>query len=315
VLRRVFIAALVLIALFTSRRALAEPQRATIGIYVNQVANLDLKANTFTIDFWLWFRAAPQPSSPIDTFEVIDGRINSKTNIIKKVLANGEHYAAARVNATIHRQWDLRRYPFDDHDLEVAIEDADLDATRCIFVIDAESSGKDPNVVVSGWDIEDLQHDVSAHYYPSNYGDLSIAPGPETRYSRYVARLHARRRGSARFLKVAFPLLVSVVIAWCAFFVRPKDAGPKVAVSVGALFAAAAGTVAINSQLPDINYATVIDLTVFLSLGMISVSLLATVASLSLHYAGKETMHRRVDTVCGALFPLVFALLLFLIVR
>ena len=37
----------------------------------------------------------------------------------------------------------------------------------------------------------------------------------------------------------------------------------------GALFAAAAGTVALNAQLPDLEYATLTDKTVFISLGMI----------------------------------------------
>ncbi len=312
---RLFALALVVALLLTPRRASAAAEPVTVGIYVNQVASIDLKNNAFTVDFWVWFRGPHRATSPLDSFELIDGRVNSKANVIKKTLANGQDYAAMRVNATIHRHWDLRRYPFDDHDLEIAIEDADLDATRSVFVPDPESQGKDPDVVVSGWDLEGFDHRVDTHLYHSNYGDTSIADSAETRYSRYVVVLHAKRRGSARFLKVAFALLIAVLVSWCAFFIRPKDASPRVSVSVGALFAAAAGTLAINSQLPDVNYATLTDKTVFLCLGMICLSLVGTVASLSLHYLGREADHRRLDKIGAVVFPLLFFALFFGVVR
>jgi len=307
----VLLTALVLL----SSPARAEAQRTTIGVYVVQVNGIDLKSNSFTVDFWLWFRSAERATSPIDAFEIVDGRVTSKTNVIKKTLPDGQQYAAARISATIHRQWDLHKYPFDDHELEIVIEDQDLDTTQSLYVSDPTSQGKDPGVQVSGWEIEGFETRIEDHAYGSNYGDTSMAAGADARFSRFVAKLPARRHGMARFLKIAFPLFVSVFIAWCAFFIRPKDAGPRVAVSVGALFAAAAGTVAINSQLPDINYATTTDRTVFLSLGMISLSLLATVAALGFHYLDNTFMHRRVDRAGALAFPVVFALLLVFVVR
>jgi hypothetical protein len=300
---------------FPRRAVAAEPQRTTIGIYVVQVGSIDLKNNNFAVDFWIWFRGPHRDTSPIDSFEIVDGRVHSKGPVVKKQLEGGLDYAAVRISATIHRQWDLHRYPFDDHDLEIAIEDSDLDVGRSVFIPDHQSQGMDPAVVVAGWDLVGFEHEVGVHRYPSNYGDTSIATAAEASYSRYVVRMHARRTGAARFLKVAFPLFVAVLAAWCAFFIRPKDSGPRVAVSVGALFAAAAATVAINSQLPDISYATVSDRTVFLSFGMIAWSLLATVAALSFHYGGKEVTHRRIDAMGAATFPVVFALLLIFLVR
>lgn len=315
VIQRLLTLTVVAFTLFIAPVARAEPQRATVGVYVDQVASIDLKNNAFTIDFWLWFRTAPHTMSPLDTFELIDGRINSKTNVIKKVLPSGEDYAAVRVNATIHSQWDLHNYPFDDHELEIAIEDSDLDATRAVFVADVQNQGVDPGVAVSGWNIEGFDHELSEHLYHSNYGDTSIAANPETHFSRYVARVHARRHGASRFLRVIFPLLVAVLSAWCAFFIRPKDASPRVSVSIGALFASAAATIAINSQLPDITYATISDKTVFLALGMIAISLISTVGALSFHYAGNEAAHRRLDKTGGALFPVFFLVALVFIVR
>lgn len=302
------------VALLGSRLALAETQHTTVGIYVNQVSSFDLKGNAFTVDFWIWFRSTGSATSPLETFEVIGGRINSKSNVIKKVLPNGEDYAAVRVNATIHRQWDLRRYPFDDHDLEIAVEDGDAELARSVYVADARNEGMDPAVGVAGWRIDGFDHVLDEHRYSSNYGDTSIGGNGESRFSRYVLRLHARRHGSARFLKIAFPLFVSVLAAWCAFFIRPKDASPRIGVAVGALFAAAAATVAINNQLPEIDYATIADKTVFVTFSMIGISLVASVIVLALHYAGREPEHRRVDKLGALLFPALFAGLLLWVV-
>lgn len=311
-----FLATLVaVVVLFFARPAAAAQEQMTVGIYVTQVATVDLKSNSFTTEFWIWFRGPKRATSPLDAFELIDGKVNSKTNVIKKTLADGQEYAAARINATIHRQWDLHQYPFDDHDLIITVEDSDLDVARSVYAPDTASQGIDPDVVVSGWEINGFDSRLETHLYHSNYGYTSISDTAEPRYSRYVVSLHAKRKGSARFLKVAFALLIAVLVAWCAFFIRPKDASPRVSVSVGALFAAAAGTVALNSQLPDVPYATLTDRLVFSCLAMIGVSLIGTVASLSLHYAGKEAAHRRLDKIGALAFPLLFLVLFLTFVR
>ncbi len=289
--------------------------RIKVGAYVNQVSALDLKGNQFTVDFWLWFVCKGCTTSAVDSFDVVGARINSKTSIIRKTLPSGEEYASVRVNATIHSQWDLKRYPLDDHDLEIRIEDSELDETKRIFLTDAENQGTDPELGVAGWEIAGFSAGVLPHRYLSNYGDTSIAKNAESRFSRYAFVIHAKRSGLARFLKVTFPLLVSVIVAWCAFFVRPKDASPRVAISVGALFATAAATVAMNSQLPEINYVTLADKVVFSSLGMISISLLATVVSLSLHYRNREKDHHKIDRIGAIVFPILYVTLLVAVVR
>ncbi len=79
---------LAVLSLFTSP-ARAATQRTTIGVYVVQVNGIDLKNSSFTVDFWLWFRSAARATSPIDAFEIVDGRVTSKTNVIKKTLPDG----------------------------------------------------------------------------------------------------------------------------------------------------------------------------------------------------------------------------------
>ncbi|MFO0595202.1 MAG: hypothetical protein U0228_07855 [Myxococcaceae bacterium] len=289
------------------------PTPVTVGVYVVQVNSIDLKTNSYTVDFWLWFRSKGRDQSPLDAFEIMDGRVTSKTNVIKKKQPDGYDYAAARINAVVHQQWDLHRFPFDDHELELSIEDAEFDVKTVNFVPDAVNQGVDPGVKVSGWEVTGLKAEVTPHSYHSNYGDTALGTNVDTQFSRYTVKIQAERRGVARFFKTVFALLISVLASWCAFFIRPKDASPRVSVSVGALFAGAAGTIALGTQLPDLNYPTVADKVVYLCLSMILLSLAGTVRSLGLHYQQQEAKYLAFDKRGALLFPIFFAVMLLII--
>ncbi len=184
-----------------------------------------------------------------------------------------------------------------------------------MYVPDGANEGVDPDVSVAGWRVARFGHALENHVYRSNYGDTTLATGSESHYSRYVFKVDLERTGTSRFFKVFFGLFMATLVAWCAFFIRPKDASPRVSVSVGALFAAAAITISLNAQLPDLGYVTLVDRMVFLTLGMILLSMFGTVLALSLHYAGKEPLHRRVDRIGAVVYPIAYVVLLLVTVK
>ncbi|MDH4443834.1 MAG: hypothetical protein QE267_01750 [Akkermansiaceae bacterium] len=290
----------------------SQPTPIYTGIYINQISGIDFKANQFNADFWIWFRWKGEGPAPLDTFEIIGGHVTSKSSVIRKKLDDGFEYESARVTATIAKPWDLRMFPFDNHDLAISIEDTEQESDKAVFVADHQNQGVDPDVVVSGWHVAGHDHKLVDHVYNSNYGDTSLATGTKSHYSRYSFIVKLARGGSGRFFKFFFGLFVATLVAWCAAFIRPKDSSPRVSVSVGALFAASAVTVSINSQLPDTGAITLADRMIFISLGMILLSLFGTVSALTLHYMDKEQAHRRLDQTSLTLFPLLYVALLFL---
>lgn len=286
------------------------PERIAVGAYVTMIHAVDLKAGQFGVDFWLWFRWSGQGTSPLDSFEIVGGRVLARSNVIRKSLPDGGEYASARISATIQQAWDLSAFPFDDHTLRIRIEDSERDALMAVYVADADNAGVDPDVRVTGWRVVGHEDAVTEQVYRSNYGDTSLPTGTHTRYSRYVFSARLARDGAGRFFKFFAGLFIATLAAWCAFFIRPKDSGPRVSVSVGALFAAAAVTIAINNQLPDVGYLTFADEMVFLSLSMILVSLIGTVWALSLHYREREAAHRRLDRIGALAVPILYVAIL-----
>ncbi len=301
----------------TPSRAQDAPAVETIhvGTYLNQITGIDLKNNAFGVDFWIWFRWRDATLKPAETFEIIGGRILSRSTFIRKEFDGGVHYAACRVAATITKYWDLSRYPFDDHTLVIRIEDAEIDETRGLYIVDVANCGVDEEVTLAGWSIAGCRHDVARRRYTTNYGDTSLATGAESWYSRYTLSIDVARTGRARFFKVFFGLFMATLVSWCGFFIRAKDPGARVSVSVGSLFAAAAVMVSLNNSLPDSNVITLGDQLIFLSLGMILVSLLGSVTAVTLNYLERDLTSRRIDRVAAVLFPTVYLAALWLLVR
>jgi len=51
------------------------------GVYINQIFEVSLKDNRFSVDFYVWFRWLGDDINPLESFEVVNGRIDSKESI------------------------------------------------------------------------------------------------------------------------------------------------------------------------------------------------------------------------------------------
>lgn len=303
--------ALILITSLSRAYGAEAPIPVTIGVYVVQITGVDLKNSAFTMDFYLWFRWKGDTIKPQDTWEIANGRVLSKSAVSFKKLGD-ENYAFLRVNAQISHLWDLHDYPLDRQLMKLSIEDSENESQKLIYVADGRNSALNPGIRVAGWQIGDSTASVQTTTYDTNYGDTSLPTGNMSTYSRFVFSVAMSRPGVGRFLKVFFPLIVATLISWLAFWMAPTYAAPRVSIGVGALFAAAAASLAINNALPDTNIVTMADRLIILSLATIFATCLLTVRALLLSGAGRTQAQQRSDHISGYVFPLLYALILYL---
>ena len=117
----------------------AQPAEVVVGSYVNKIQDLNFKDNRYTLDFFLWFRWKPQGAladyKPLDSVEIINGRIDGKTSIVEKKIGD-LNYASARITATMAETWELAAFPFDAHPLNVFLEDSVHPTGELVFVAD-----------------------------------------------------------------------------------------------------------------------------------------------------------------------------------
>ncbi len=257
----------------------AEPKLTlvTIGTYVNQIPTMSVKENRFQADFYVWFRWTGD-LKPYESFELANGRIESRQLVLKE-LKTGEHYAVLRCQATIIRFWDLRRFPFDDHRLSLEIEDSASEDHLLRYVADAENSALSPELQLPGWQPSGGAATVDAHVYKTNYGDLTLPKGAESRYSRFTFSFDAKRFGPGPFFKLFFALWVAVLIAMLSLFILPSEGGPRLGFGVGAIFASVGASYVISNNLPTTAFLTTAEKVNVLTVACVFVTLACSVYS------------------------------------
>ena len=100
-----------------------------IGTYVNQINSMSLKDEKVQVDFHIWFRWKGDDLKPLETFDLTNGDVDAKEDIYQAT-SGGFHYAVCRCLATIQKQWNVRDFPLDNHDITIELEDADQEEEK-----------------------------------------------------------------------------------------------------------------------------------------------------------------------------------------
>ncbi|KAA0677859.1 hypothetical protein [Roseomonas genomospecies 6] len=285
----------------------AEPAKVFVGTYVNQITGVNLRDNQVNVDFYVWFRWDDDSLNPLESFELMNGRIESRTPTPIRKLKD-TNYGQARVQAVLNQPWDVSRFPLDSQTIRLVIEDSDMTADRIVYVADTDNSTIDPDVDVSGYDLSSNAATVSAHRYRTNYGDITLPKNHESVYSRYTHSITLERPDSIYYIKTFSTIFISSLVAFLAFLVKPVDLDPRFGLGIGALFAVVACYFVIASDLPRSSGFTLSDRVNLASMGMIFLSLMQSAVSLMIYErnAAKSLM---LDRVCLVLFPVAYGLM------
>lgn len=293
--------------------AVVAPTRVYVGVYVNNIREVNLKNNQYVVDLWLWFRWKGKEVNPPESFEVINGNSEIISGPIKDTVA-GWNYSAVRLLSTVAQAFDVSNFPLDNHVLELSIEDGAHESHELVFKPDSENSRIEGGIVIQGWDVMEMTTNVSTHEYLSNYGDISLPTDNLALHSRFTASISLERPGPLYFFKLFWGLFISTLIGFLAFFIRPTLLDARFGVSVGSLFAAVGSSYVVSSALPDVNQVTLTDRLVMLSVGFVFITLIESVISLRLATNGREHTSRRLDRFAALVFCSGYLILCVLVI-
>ncbi|MDQ2105807.1 ligand-gated ion channel [Azospirillum isscasi] len=283
------------------------PAKVVVGTYVNQITGVNLRDNQVNVDFYVWFRWDDDALNPLETFELMNGRIESRTPTPIRKLKD-TNYGQVRVQAVLNQPWDVTRFPLDRQTIRLVIEDSDMTADNIVYVADTDNSTIDPDVDVSGYDLTGNAATVTAHRYRTNYGDITLPKNHESVYSRYTHSITLERPDSVYYIKTFSTIFISSVVAFLAFLVKPVDLDPRFGLGIGALFAVVACYFVIASDLPRSSGFTLSDRVNLASMGMIFLSLMQSAVSLMI-YERNAAKSILLDRVCLVLFPVAYGLM------
>jgi len=307
--RRALTTALCSLILLATVGARAEPAEVIVGTYVNKIQDVSFRENRYVVDFYIWFRWKPEGPladyKPLESFEIMNGRVDGKTSVVEKKIGD-VNYASARITATINENWDLARFPFDWHRTGLRIEDSSLTALDLIFVPDKTNSRLGDEIDLAGWTAANFDSSVQSRVYQTNYGDTSLPTNAHSEYSRYLISWDLDREGPGAAVKLLSTVILATGVAFVSFMVKPSDLDARFGMGVGALFAVAASAFVVSASVPDSASLTVADRLHMVALGFIFLTLLLSALCLRLEVRGNEELAFRIDHWCLAILPVLF---------
>jgi len=291
--------------------AAAEPAKVVVGTYINKMQEVSFKDSKFTLDFYIWFRWKAVGDladyKPLESMDLINGRIDGKTAVVEKKIGD-MNYSSARLTATIFKTWTLDNFPFDRHRIQVHVEDSGLFADQLVFEPDLANSRLGDELALPGWNLSGFVTEAVAKVYKTNYGDTSLPTDAQSTYSRLTFGMDMTRQGYGSAVKLLSTVVFATLVAFVAFGIRPVDVDPRFGLGVGALFAVAASAFVVASTVPDSGLLTVADQVHIIAMGFIFASVVQSAFCLKWDEAGEEAKWKTVDKWSLIVFPLLFLL-------
>jgi len=260
-----------------------DPAKIVLGAYINDIQELDFKTNSYAIDLYVWFRWKPGDFEPNKTMEFMnryapDDDVRADLYEKPKAMPDGSLYAIVRNQGRFSTKFQLEKYPFDTQFLSVVMEDTIADASKQVYVPDAEGGVTiNPDITLPGFRVDKPLMRIVTKPYPTNFGDLS---DPEaTAYSRATISIPVTRPLVAMSIKTFVPIGLIVVCAALVFFVRPRYVEGRIGLGITALLTLVALQLTSGAALPDVDYLMMIDKVYLLAYVFIIVSLMHVVAT------------------------------------
>jgi hypothetical protein len=218
----------------------AEPERATMGIYLAGVHGLDFSTGKYSADFWLWSNTPSERFSPVETAYIVN-EADKAPEPTKTIRSADSRWDQRRIRADLWADWDVERFPFDYQVLTIAIEESFATANELVYVADTERSGIDPTMKIQGWNVVGWDIHSEEHRDATNFGNPDN-PGDD-QSTRLVFRLTIHRDGLPLFLDLTLGAFVSFAILALSFRLQPMVPpifGARMVIIVASLFTAIA---------------------------------------------------------------------------
>ncbi|MDH3973144.1 MAG: hypothetical protein OEV42_02585 [Deltaproteobacteria bacterium] len=274
--------------------------RVRTGIYIDRILDLSTKDTVWTADFYIWFKWSDEELKPGETFQVINGDIQSKEKLVS-IKESKEFYELYRVTANITKFFNITRYPLDDHLLTLRIEDRDYGWKQIRYIADTENSDLSSRVNIPGYEIYDTKVIEKLHAYKTNRGDPRFSEDQGV-YSQLVYGIWIKRPDWGLYFKMFQGLFASVAIALLAFFFSPTS-GDRIGLGVGAFFASVASSYISLNELPGAGLRTMTDMINGLGMTTIFLTLLGTIISMLItNKDGEGALAQKVDRLSLSIF-------------
>ncbi len=328
-----FTALAVPLALPASASADTDPDKVVVGAFIKDIQNIDLESESFTLDFYLWFRWKNPDINPAATVETMtsNGFQNTTTSSTGGVvgkplydapvdLPDGNKYQLLRFQGVFSRKLLLQEYPFDTQTLRVALKDERSDVRKLEYVPDKKpiSINKALLMSIPGFSLGTPTLFILDHAYETDFGDTS-APA-DIPYSCIVIEIPAKRNVLPYLVKIILPIFIVILITSLIYVLPARLEEARTGIGVTAMLTMVALQWTADASLPSVEYLTMLDLLYLLSMLYILAAMGYTVVASrrnrhEMAQALTAATDRRAGVISLAAFGALIALATYLYLR
>jgi len=292
------------------------------GIDINEISDINPINETFTADFYLWFRHKGYLDySQIEFLNAVED-LRLKDDPLMEMTDTNIAYRAYRIKGNFKEVFNFRDYPFDSQTLSIRLRHKKYNRERLIFVTDdigmQRYSGKTPAERLkkylglsneAPWHLQDILvfSDIgAADSTLGNPGMFHAKADTAISYSRFNVVTEIERNARSYVLKNLIPLFIVVLLGYIMLFVPPE--GPpfvaRMSLGVIALLTAVFLRLEAVSQLQNVGYLVALDYMYFAVYVLILSGIAITVAKHRALRKGKNIQAKRLDYFSRLFQPL-----------
>jgi len=292
------------------------------GIDINEISNINPRKETFTADFYLWFRH--NGNLDYSKIEFLDaaGDIRLNDEPIMEMTGHNFTYRAYRIKGDFNETLIFRDYPFDSQTLSIRFRHKKFNSERLLFVTDdigmQRYGDRTPAERLkeylglskeAQWRLQDILvfSDIgTTDSTLGNPGMFHAKADTAITYSRFNVVTEIERNAKSYVLKNLIPLIIVILLGYIMLFVSPQ--GPsfvaRMSLGVTALLTAVFLRMEAASQLPNIGYLMALDYMYFAVYVLILSGIAITVAKHRALRSGNDILAKRLDYFGRAFQPL-----------
>lgn len=290
----------VLVFLLCQRILLAQTrQQVEIGLYVLDIAHLDVKESEFFADFYIWYKVEPDSTWEPVNIEFMNGTIDKATPLTPSENKVGKKYWIQRIKGRFRGHFRLHSYPFDEQTLPIIIEDSESNLKELVFVPDSDVNASamawvDPELIVPDWEKHSAMFNVDVHQYKTDFG---LGSKDESAYSRFAFKVVLRRTFVPHLIKFILPLIIIAGMAYMVFFINATEFETQCGICVTALLSAVALHISQADALPAVGYLVMSDKIFILFYVVIFSALVQTVVNNQYAKTGRIEVAVKLDRI------------------
>lgn len=271
-------------------------QKVYVGMYLMNVYDMDLEANSFYADFYLWckWKGDIDPLTDLEFVNYVEKWGFTKIPLYDtiQILDDGSKYNCFRIEGRFYHAFSLAKFPVDEQALDVQVENSVYTIDSLVYILAEKETGFKQELLIPGWDIKNLGHKMYKNAYKTNFGDTR-SDGNES-YSNITFELYISRPINFFLWKLLLPLLVVLISGLGTTIMHPAYIDARIATPVGALLSAIFLQQSYTSNLPDVGYMVMMDKIYVLSYIVILLGLLQAIITANWASSEEEEDFKRV---------------------